>query len=146
MTVTVGLRTGSEFDQRAELRAEIAALEATLDEAQVVLRRTITPPATLGVPHLLSVAELTATRDELQRKAIAATAHLDAYEHTAERQRWHRAALDEVASRPAENRWVMITSDDVGERDCRSWQARPVLGVIGLLSEWWRVRISSGCP
>lgn len=47
---------------------------------------------------------------------------------------------------PDAHRGVTVTSDDLGEPGCTRWSVRPVLGPLGRLAGWWRVRISSGCP
>jgi hypothetical protein len=47
---------------------------------------------------------------------------------------------------PAAHPWERVTHEDIGEPGCRQYHARPRLGFLGLLMDWWRVRISSGCP
>jgi hypothetical protein len=34
----------------------------------------------------------------------------------------------------------------VGARGCGDWHVRPRLGLLGMLMNWWRVVVSSGCP
>ena len=51
-----------------------------------------------------------------------------------------------VLADPDEYRWVRISNDDVGERECKHWHSRPRWGLLGLLLNWWRVKVSSGCP
>ena len=47
---------------------------------------------------------------------------------------------------PAAHRWERVTHEDIGEPGCRQCHARPRMGLLGLLMNWWRVIISSGCP
>jgi hypothetical protein len=41
---------------------------------------------------------------------------------------------------------MRIGAEDIGETGCKYWEVRPRLGIIGMLMNWWRVKISSGCP
>ena len=43
-------------------------------------------------------------------------------------------------------RWVRVVNEDIGEPGCKHWHVRPRWGVLGMLMNWWRVVISSGCP
>ena len=36
--------------------------------------------------------------------------------------------------------------EKIGEGGCGVWEVRPRLGLIGMLSGWWQVKLSSGCP
>ena len=36
--------------------------------------------------------------------------------------------------------------EDIGEPGCKHWHVRPRFGLVGMLMNWWRVVISSGCP
>jgi hypothetical protein len=47
---------------------------------------------------------------------------------------------------PRDHRWLRISRADIGEPGCGHWHSRPVLGPLGMLMGWWRVKISSGCP
>jgi len=42
--------------------------------------------------------------------------------------------------------WELISNADIGEPGCKHWHVRPRYGVLGMFLNWWRVRISSGCP
>jgi hypothetical protein len=57
-----------------------------------------------------------------------------------------QALLKRMSDAPAEHRWVSVTSKELGDEGCRTWQSVPVLGPIGILGNWWRIRLSSGCP
>jgi hypothetical protein len=47
---------------------------------------------------------------------------------------------------PEHYRWVTVTTKETGDGGCRTWQSVPVMGPIGMLGNWWRIRMSSGCP
>lgn len=47
---------------------------------------------------------------------------------------------------PRRHCWATVMSGDLGEPGCSVWQVRPRFGVIGMLTGWWRVKLSSGCP
>jgi hypothetical protein len=144
MTITItGIRTGSEVTLRHDLRAQIASLEAELAEASARLRRPVSSDSTPRPPRLLSSAELESIRDDLVERMLRAKNELMQAEiHHGEQ----RQLLRRMESDPAGHRWTTVTTRDLGEPGCRQWQSRPILGVIGLLSGWWRVRVSSGCP
>ena len=62
------------------------------------------------------------------------------------RQELARGRLEAIMLDPAAHRWERVTHEDIGEPGCRQCHARPRLGLLGLLMNWWRVIISSGCP
>ena len=47
---------------------------------------------------------------------------------------------------PEEHKWVRVSNEDIGEPGCKHWHVRPRWGFLGMLLNWWRVKISSGCP
>ena len=47
---------------------------------------------------------------------------------------------------PERHKWVRVSNEDIGEPGCKHWHVRPRWGVLGMLMNWWRVKISSGCP
>lgn len=146
MTVTtIGPRhaTRPALDARRELRAQIAALERELSDAHARLRTRLVTDHAPRPPRMLSAAELESVRDELSGRLIESYLALA---REAARHAEHRALLNRMYVDPTGHRWTTITTRDLGEPGCRQWQSRPVLGVIGLLSGWWRVRVSSGCP
>ena len=51
-----------------------------------------------------------------------------------------------ATAEPEKHKWMRIGNEDIGEPGCKYWEVRPRLGVIGMLMNWWRVKISSGCP
>jgi hypothetical protein len=96
-----------------------------------------------GGPRILPLAELEALRDDLaerlgrSRRALTERTYLEEQ---------HRRRIEEMLLEPEKHRWVRIQNEDIGERGCKSWHVRPRFGILGMLFNWWRVRISSGCP
>jgi hypothetical protein len=147
MTVTTfSTRTRPQSALRGELRAQIARLEAGYAAANARLNRPADTAAPVSAPRLLTAGELEAVRDELAARFLDAQADLRGLAVEETRQGEQRALLGRMHDDPARHRWTTITTRDIGEPGCRRWESRPILGVIGLLSGWWRVRVSSGCP
>jgi hypothetical protein len=150
-----------ERGARRTLRAQIARLERelgetilaafphvhdadtmALDDELAALR--LSGPLTAGTgPRLLGLGELERVRDELAerirraRVVVADRAELEA---------GSRALLEEMLREPARHKWVRLPLADLGERGCGAYQARPRLGIIGMLMGWWHIKLSSGCP
>lgn len=135
-----------ERPARATLRDQIARLEERL-AGHVTSAFPLSPsvPSIGGGrgARLQTLAELEERRDALERAAAAVRAELDA---AGQRQERARGRLEEVMLDPGAHRFERVTHADIGEPGCRQYHARPRLGVLGLLMDWWRVRISSGCP
>jgi hypothetical protein len=47
---------------------------------------------------------------------------------------------------PERHKWIRVANEDIGEPGCKHWHVQPRWGVLGMFMNWWRVRISSGCP
>ena len=149
VTLTELLAHGDETAAQATLRAQVARLERRLDAAlaeaaATTRRRHLASPLASGTaPRMLDLGELERVRDALVRRcadvADAETARSEAIADA-------HARLAAMLADPARHRGVTITAEDLGEDLCRRWKAVPVLGVVGRLAGWWRVRISSGCP
>ena len=58
----------------------------------------------------------------------------------------HRRRIEEMLLEPEQHKWVRVGNEDIGEPGCKHWHVRPRWGILGMLLNWWRVRISSGCP
>ena len=54
--------------------------------------------------------------------------------------------IEEMMLAPEEHKWVRVRNEDIGEKGCKQWHVLPRFGPLGLLMNWWRVKISSGCP
>ena len=137
---------GDERLGRRELRRQIARLEAQLASYPAEARQSGEPTHPLLRPkgHVADMAELEQIRDELMR-AVAA------------RPRGGRASrrAPGPCSRPPRGdgrRPAPPTSGrrcrtkDLGEPGCTSWEVQPRWGPVGALMNWWRVKVSSGCP
>jgi hypothetical protein len=141
--VTTPVRTSAdEHAARTLLRAQIARLEHRLTAAPPA-DQAAARPAPVDGPRVLDLGELELVRDDLVvRVGIADRV-------AAERARAvtdARARLDALLAEPAAHRGAVVTAEEIGEPGCRRWSVRPVLGPVGRLAGWWRVRISSGCP
>jgi DNA-binding transcriptional regulator YhcF (GntR family) len=132
-----------ERSARAALRGQIARLEAKLApyvEAMGSGKGSSSPTAQ---PRLASIDELEATRDELMARLKQAQAEAQRKE---ERQGAARRWREEALADPAAHRWEYATREDLGEPGCGRVEVRAALGPIGALMDWWRVKMSSGCP
>jgi hypothetical protein len=125
MTTALDTPVVDERAARADLRAQIAALEAR--GARVRAR---------GGPRLLSLGELERVRDGLAARPQPVVA-----DHEAARVRLERMLAD-----PAAHRWERVSLAVLGEPGCGVYAVRPRLGLIGMLAGWWEVKLSSGCP
>ena len=138
-----------DVDERAArrtLRGQIARLERELANAclDACPRLDPGPPLpSLAGPRLLSLGELERVRDALADRL--ATLHGTAAAQ-ARRQEEARALLERMFAEPAAHKWVRVSNEQLGEPGCKHYHVRPLLGPIGLLMDWWRVKISSGCP
>ena len=96
-----------------------------------------------GGPRVLSLDELEEIRDRLaerlahNRKVLGDRTYVEEL---------NRRRIEEMLLDPAAHKWVRVQNEDIGERGCKQWHVRPRFGILGMLMNWWRVRISSGCP
>jgi DNA-binding transcriptional regulator YhcF (GntR family) len=130
---------------RQELRRQIARLEAQLASYPADSRKPGKPTHPLLRPkgHVPDMAELERIRDDLIERLNRARG---AAERRGDRQRRARARLEEMATDPAAHKWETVTSEDLGEPGCGTWEVQPKWGPVGALMNWWRVKVSSGCP
>jgi hypothetical protein len=96
-----------------------------------------------GGPRVLSLSELEELRDELAARVAEARAALASRTHVEER---NRCLIEEMQLEPERHKWVRVQNEDIGEPGCKNWHVRPRWGPLGMLMNWWRVVISSGCP
>ncbi|HTR76277.1 MAG TPA: hypothetical protein VMH33_13565 [Solirubrobacterales bacterium] len=135
-----------EAAARAELRRQVGRLELELTGLVAKGLGRIDVPhrvAAAGPPRVLDLGGLEEVRDALASRvgeARAALAERAAVEAA------NRELLAAMIAAPAEYRWLRISRADVGEPGCGHWHSRPVLGPLGMLMGWWRVKVSSGCP
>jgi hypothetical protein len=96
-----------------------------------------------GGPRVLSLSELEELRDDLadrlqhNRRALGDRTYVEEL---------NRRRIEEMMLAPEEHKWVRIRHEDIGEKGCKQWHVLPRFGPVGLLMNWWRVKISSGCP
>ena len=132
-----------ERSARAVLRGQIARLEAKLAPYVEAMGSGKESPPPTAQPRLVSIAELEATRDDL-------IARLKKAEGEASRKEERRSAArrwrEEALADPSAHRWEYATREDLGEPGCGQVEVRPALGPVGALMDWWRVKMSSGCP
>jgi DNA-binding transcriptional regulator YhcF (GntR family) len=132
-----------ERSARAVLRGQIARLEAKLAPYVEVMRSGKESPPPTAQPRLASVDELEATRDDLIARLKKAQADASRKE---ERQGAARRWREEAVADPSAHRWEYATREDLGEPGCGHVEVIPAWGPIGALMDWWRVKMSSGCP
>jgi hypothetical protein len=139
-----------EVDERLarhELRRQVGRLELELAglfaEAfgRVEVDHRVGPVA--AEPRLLDLGELERLRDDLADRVAEARIGL-ARQATVETR--NRELLEKMLAAPSDFKWVKISRADVGEPGCGAWHSRPLLGPLGMLMGWWRVKVSSGCP
>ena len=96
-----------------------------------------------GGPRVLSLYELECLRDDLAER-------LHDVRRTLSERTWveeqNRRLIEEMMLEPEKHKWVRVGNEDIGERGCKHWHVRPRWGILGMMMNWWRVRISSGCP
>jgi hypothetical protein len=143
-------RDGEARRARAALREQIARLESELSglvcsefPREPIAAASPGGQGSRGGAALCGLAELELQRDELAGRVAAARTEL---EERGTRREEARILREDVMEDPAAHRWVRVTNEDIGEPGCRQWHARPRFGLLGMLMNWWRVRISSGCP
>jgi hypothetical protein len=140
---------GTEVDEaavRRQLREQIAKLEGELSTlfCSTYPRKGFEwGVSTRRGPRLLSLRELEELRDDLadrlqhNRRALGDRTYVEDL---------NRRRIEEMMLAPEEHKWVRVRNEDIGEKGCKQWHVLPRYGPLGLLMNWWRVKISSGCP
>ena len=144
----IAIEPGAEADERLgrrELRRQIARLETQLASYPADARRAGEPTHPLLRPkeHVAGMAELEAIRDDLIERLKMAR---EAAEGRGERQRRARARLEEMVRDPSAHKWETVSNEELGDPGCAGWKVAPRWGPVGALMNWWRVKVSSGCP
>ena len=96
-----------------------------------------------GGPRILSLVELEELRDDLAGRVQDSRRAFSDRTYVEEQ---NRRLIEEMLLEPEKHKWVRVANEDIGEPGCHHWHVRPRWGVLGMLMNWWRVRISSGCP
>lgn len=146
----IELRERTEIDERPARRAlhgqierlerELAKIGAASWPRQGVELRVGHPS---GRPRLRDLGELERIRDALAARVGDARQELRE-RHAVEAA--NRRLIDDMLRHPEQHRWMRVGNADIGEPGCHHWHVVPRWGLIGLLANWWRVKISSGCP
>ena len=140
-----------EVDERAARRTlldQVARLEGELGSVFCATwpRKEMPRPLVAGRgggPRLLSLAELEELRDELAISIADARRALSDRTWVEDQ---NRRLIEEMMLAPERHKWRRVSAEDIGEPGCKHWHVRPRWGIIGMMLNWWRVRISSGCP
>lgn len=96
-----------------------------------------------GRPRIRDLGELERIRDALAERVEDARRDLRE-RHAVEDA--NRRLIESMLRHPEDHRWVRVGNADIGEPGCHHWHVVPRWGLIGMLANWWRVKISSGCP
>jgi len=96
-----------------------------------------------GGPRILTLGELESVRDELAERLEQNRRALS--ERTLVEEE-NRRLIEQMLLEPEKHRWVRVGNCDIGDPGCKHWHVRPRFGLLGMLMNWWRVCISSGCP
>lgn len=132
---------------RASLRAQIARLEerlaAVFYELGIRGRSLPMPAVSRHEPRLLSLGELEEVRDALVARVAEAERSM---RRRAAAESEARSRLERMLASPSEHRYEVVHRSELGEPGCGAYQVRPRLGVLGMLFDWWCVKLSSGCP
>jgi DNA-binding transcriptional regulator YhcF (GntR family) len=128
---------------RAALRGQIARLEASLAPYPEVAASARAATRFGPHPHLVELDELEAIRDDLVARLKSARAEA---ERRGERVDAARQWREDATADPAAHRWESGSSEDLGEPGCGRWEVGSAWGPVGALMNWWRVKMSSGCP
>ena len=138
--------TPDERPARRSLLDQIARLEAELSQlfCSTWPRKGFEweVPAR-GGPRLLELSELEELRDDLAQRVERARLALSDRTWVEEQ---NRCLIEDMLLEPERHKWVRVAHEDIGEPGCKHWHVRPRWGLLGMLLNWWRVRISSGCP
>jgi DNA-binding transcriptional regulator YhcF (GntR family) len=129
---------------RRELRRQIARLEAQLASYPEAGKESeATHPLLRPKAHVAGVAELEAVRDELMARLKRART---AAERHGARQNRARARRESMIRDPEAHRWEYVGNEEVGDPSCGETRVVPRYGPLGVLMNWWRVKVSGGCP
>ncbi|HEY8640651.1 MAG TPA: GntR family transcriptional regulator [Solirubrobacterales bacterium] len=133
---------------RRTLRGQIARLESQLaaypEEATKAGVAEASPEPFAGpTARIADLGELETVRDQLidRLKRVRAEVERRGRDEGAARQR-----LDRMVEDPAAHRWDTVSNQELGKPGCTKYQVQPAWGPVGALMNWWRVKVSAGCP
>jgi hypothetical protein len=149
----VSISGTDERAARRALRAQVAKLERDLSELVVNGFPHISAATYAGAIEegdrrpgcacLPDLGQLERTRDELAGRLQTARR---ASEERVELETRSRELLERMKRDPRSYKFVRLPVRDLGEHGCGVWEVRPRMGLIGMLADWWQVKLSSGCP
>jgi DNA-binding transcriptional regulator YhcF (GntR family) len=127
-----------------ELRRQITRLEAELapyvrDLALGQGRRYLHRPEA----RVMGVEELERVRDELLGRLAEAR---KSSAKRSDREAEARIRRDSMVRDPKAHKWEVVSAAEVGEPGCVDYRVQPRFGPLGALMNWWRVKVSGGCP
>lgn len=96
-----------------------------------------------GRPRIRDLGELEQIRDALAERVATVRAELGERHRTEDAK---RELIADMLRHPERHHWVRVSNADIGEPGCHHWHVVPRWGLIGMFANWWRVKISSGCP
>lgn len=138
------VEAADERPGRNELRRQIARLESLLASYPNARKQgEPTHPLLRPKGHVADMAELERTRDDLLERLRRAR---EEAERNGERHREARTRLEKMTTDPAAHKWETVSKEEIGEPGCATWEVAPKWGPVGALMNWWRVKVSSGCP
>ncbi len=139
---------GDALAARRTLRGQVARLEAELaaypEEAiKAGIDEAMPKPLAGPTARIADLGELEEVRDQLiarLKRVRAVAARRTRSEGAARRQ------LDRMVEEPGAHKWEVLSNQDLGQPGCSSYRVQPAWGPVGALMNWWRVKVSSGCP
>jgi hypothetical protein len=136
-----------DFDRagvRRELRRQIGRLEAVL-----ACHTRDLPPEGAATPHGVAAPRVLGVED-LEQIRDALIARLSEVQRTAgkraRREARARARRKGMLHEPERHRWEAVSAAEAGQEGCLDYRVEPRLGLLGMAMNWWRVRVSGGCP
>jgi hypothetical protein len=145
MTAIVQLEQVDEAAARRALRHQIARLEEELAQTLAATYPRVASTTTIAHhgPRLLTLGQLEQTRDALATRVSQTRARVTEQRAA---QRRARAQLEAMRADPRAYKGATVTNAELGLPGCTRYAVLPRLGPVGLLTGWWRVKVSSGCP
>ena len=133
---------------RRALRGQVARLEAQLaaypeEATEAGIAEAAPEPISGATARIADVGELEEVRDQLfdRLKRVRAEVEQKGQVEGDARQR-----LDRMVEDPASHKWEVVSAEEIGEGGCATYQVQPAWGPVGALMNWWRVKVSAGCP
>jgi DNA-binding transcriptional regulator YhcF (GntR family) len=133
---------------RRSLRSQVARLEAELaaypeEATRAGIEEAAPEPLAGPTARIADLGELEEVRDQLVdrlKRVRAEAARQTRSEGAAMRQ------LDRMVEEPGAHKWETVSNQDLGRPGCSTYSVQPAWGPVGALMNWWRVKVSSGCP